>query len=114
MAKYMINICYGDLEKRKSSQHPTDNEFIMKKYGEWSQKMGQKIISAHKLFDGQGRRIDLKNGEVKDGPYIETKESIGGFYIVEAENYDEAVNLGSGCPTLLYQGGYIEVRLVEI
>lgn len=114
MSKYMINICYGDLEKRKQSKHPGDNEFIMNKYREWSQKMGQKIVAAHKLRDQGGRKLDLVNGELKDGPYTETKESIGGFYIVEAPNYDEAVKMAKDCPTLLYQGGYVEVREVEI
>jgi hypothetical protein len=110
----MINICYGDLEKRKQSKHPGNSEFIMKKYGEWSQKIGQKTIVAHKLRDDGGRKLDLVNGAIKDGPYTETKESIGGFYIVEAANYDEAVKIASECPTLLYQGGYVEVREVEM
>jgi hypothetical protein len=110
----MINICYGDLEKRRQSTHPNNNDFIMKKYGEWSQKIGQKTLVAHKLRGGAGRKLDLVHGQVKDGPYTETKECIGGFYIIEAANYEEAVKIASECPTLLYQGGYVEVREVEI
>jgi hypothetical protein len=114
MSKFMINICYGDLEKRKQSEHPSNRDFIMKKYGEWSQKIGNKIVVAHKLRAGAGRKLELTDGKVCDGPYTETKESIGGFYIVEAANYAEAVKIASECPTLLYQGGYVEVREVEI
>jgi hypothetical protein len=114
MPKYMINICYGDINKRKASQNPTDGEFVMKKYAEWSQRMGAQIRAAHKLKDGSGRRLELHGGKVSDGPYIETKESIGGFYVIEAKNYKEASALASECPTLLYQGGYVEVREVEI
>ena len=113
MAKYMINICYGDLDQRKKSKHPHNSEFVMRKYAEWSQKIGAKTIIAHKLRDGDGRRLDLVGEAVKDGPYTETKESIGGFYIVEAANYDDAVKMARECPTLLYQGGYVEVREVE-
>ena len=36
------------------------------------------------------------------------------FYVIEAESYEEAAKLASECPTLLYQGGYVEVRRVEI
>jgi hypothetical protein len=114
MAKYMINICYGDLEKRKKFKQPSDQEFLMKKYMEWSQKIGAKTVVAHKLRDGGGRRLDLVNGDIKDGPYVETKETIGGFYIVETPSYEEAVKMARECPTLLYQGGYVEVREVEM
>jgi hypothetical protein len=110
MPKYMINICYGNLEKRKSA----DGQFIMKKYGEWSEKLANKIIVAHKLKDGDGRKLELVSEKIKDGPYTETKETIGGFYIIDAKNYEEAVEAAKGCPTLLYQGGYVEVREVEI
>ncbi len=113
MSKFMINICYGDLEKRKNSLHQHDDDFIMNKYQEWSEKLAPKTIAAHKLKDGEGRKVELTNGNVTNGPFAETKESIGGFYIVEAENYDEAVKLAEECPTLLYQGGYVEVREVE-
>ncbi len=109
MAKYMINICYGDLEKRNSA----DGKFIMDKYREWSEKIANKILVAHKLKDGVGRRLDLRGKEVKDGPYVETKETIGGFYILDVKNYEEACAIAKECPTLLYQGGYVEVREVE-
>jgi hypothetical protein len=113
MAKYLINICYGDLANRKNSSHPSDDQFIMGKYMEWSKKMADRIIVTHKLKDGEGRRLEMKEAQVKDGPYTETKESVGGFYLIEAKNYQEACELAKECPTLLYQGGYVEVREVE-
>ena len=113
MAKYMINICYGDIEQRKKSLHSGDNAFVMNKYREWSEKIASKIVVAHKLKDGEGRVLNLADGKVKDGPFAETKETIGGFYIVEAKNYDEAQQIAADCPTLLFQGGYVEIREVE-
>lgn len=111
--KFMINICYGDLEKRQSFAQSGEGRALMQKYMEWSEKIGAQTVLAHKLKDGVGRKLDLRNGQVHDGPFVETKEAIGGFYIVEAENYDQAVELAKGCPTLLYQGGFVEVREVE-
>lgn len=113
MAKYMINICYGDIEKRTSATNPNDDQFVMSKYQEWSEKIAAQTVMAHKLKDGEGRKVDLINGKAKDGPYVETKETIGGFYIIEAGSYEEAVEVAKECPTLLYQGGYVEVREVE-
>jgi hypothetical protein len=46
-----------------------------------------------------------------DGPFAETKEALGGFYIVEAKDLDEALELGAACPGLKY-GSAIEVRPV--
>jgi hypothetical protein len=46
-----------------------------------------------------------------DGPFAETKEALGGFYIVEARDLDEALELGKACPGVKY-GATIEVRPV--
>lgn len=46
-----------------------------------------------------------------DGPFAETKEGLGGFYIVEARDLDEALGLAKACPGLKY-GAAVEVRPV--
>jgi hypothetical protein len=46
---------------------------------------------------------------VTDGPFMETKEIVGGFSIVQAENIDAAAELAKECPALLSKG-HIEVR----
>ena len=56
--------------------------------------------------------IRSKDGQavMTDGPFAETKEGLGGFYIVEARDLDHALELGKACPGLWY--GAIEVRPV--
>jgi len=54
----------------------------------------------------------VKPAMVTNGPYIEIKESIGGYSIVRAESYDEAVELAKECP-ILSVGGNVEVREVN-
>jgi hypothetical protein len=110
MAKYMLNICYGS---GKEASHPQDDEFIMNAYRQWSESMGPKIVSAHKLVDGTGRKVVKNSSAVVEGPYVETKESIGGYYIIETSTIEEAVKHARECPTVLYQGGYVDVREVE-
>jgi len=46
---------------------------------------------------------------VTDGPFVESKEIVGGFSIVEAESVQAAAKLAKGCPGLLV-GGKVEVR----
>jgi len=54
--------------------------------------------------------VKLKNGKTvtTDGPFAETREQLGGFYMVEAKDLDEAVALAAGIPAA--RTGSIEVR----
>ena len=59
--------------------------------------------------------VQVRNGEriVTDGPFAETKEVLGGFYIIEAENLDEAMEWAEKVPAAPY--GSIEIRpIMEI
>ena len=59
--------------------------------------------------------IRSENGKTRttDGPYSETKEILGGYYTIEAANYDEAVRLALSHPHLEH-GGAIEIRQVWV
>jgi hypothetical protein len=54
--------------------------------------------------------LRLKDGQTvtTDGPFAETKEGLGGFYLVEAKDLDEALALAAQCPGI--RAGAIEVR----
>lgn len=54
--------------------------------------------------------IKVRGGTVSrtDGPFVETKEHLGGFVLIEAKNMDEAIRLASGIPVARF--GSIEVR----
>ncbi len=54
--------------------------------------------------------VRVRDGQTltADGPFAETKEALGGFYLVEASDLDEALQLGAACPGAKY--GSIEVR----
>jgi hypothetical protein len=62
------------------------------------------------------KTVRIKSGEtlVTDGPFAETKEQLGGYYLVEADSIDDAVAIGAAIPSARL-GGSIEVReLVEM
>jgi hypothetical protein len=54
--------------------------------------------------------VRVRDGQTMttDGPFAETKEALGGFYLIEAADLDEALELAAACPGALY--GSIEVR----
>jgi hypothetical protein len=49
---------------------------------------------------------------VTDGPFIEAKEMVGGYLIVNAKDINEAVEISKGCPIFL-ENGKVEVRPVQ-
>jgi len=57
-----------------------------------------------------GTAVRVRNGktDVLNGPYIETREELGGYYLIDVANLDEALSWAARCPGAAY--GTIEVR----
>jgi hypothetical protein len=83
----------------------------IEKYGAWTKKAFTK--DGKRLAEDAGRVIRAQGGKPRatDGPYSETKEVLGGYYAIEAANYEEAVARSLDHPHLEY-GGTIELRQV--
>ncbi len=93
---YEADDAFGDLA-------PEEAQAILQRYLAWSQGLRESghLIHSNKLQDGTGRALRREAGGglvVRDGPYAETKEVIGGFWLIEAADWDTAVELASGCP----------------
>src|SRR5579864_2138002 len=86
---------------------------IVQKYGDWRRSHAKQITGGHKLKDGEGRVLQKHNGKpsMTDGPYAEAKEVMAGLFVLEAESYEQAVELAKTCPHMEY--GTIEVRAIE-
>jgi hypothetical protein len=93
-----------------------DIQAVTQEYMDWRERLAAdgKIIGGDKLRDGEGKQLKIENGELRitDGPYAEVKEILGGYFALQAADYDEAVELSKDCPHLKY-GGRIEVRQIE-
>ena len=112
MAKYLLMLRdHGTYEGLSAEEM----QKILGRYRDWSGKLraSGKIVGGEKLRDHQGRVMHRKgtNLAVTDGPFAEAKEIIGGFFVVDARDYDEAVSVAKGCPHLDF--GTIEVREIE-
>jgi hypothetical protein len=94
---------------------PEKIQAIIARYEAWSGKLRErgKLLGQNKLRDREGRVMTRKgsNVAVTDGPFAEVKEIIGGYFLLEAKNYDEALSLANDCPHLDF--GSIEVREIE-
>jgi hypothetical protein len=114
MAQYLI-LLYND-PSNWATMSPQEIQRAIEKFHAWGQKLRQKgvLLGSHKLADEPGQVLRASGGQVRvsDGPYSETKEVLGGYYLVEAATYDQAVATSRDCPNLEY-GGTIEVREVD-
>lgn len=99
----------GDLSKLS----PQQQEAQMQKWFAWIEKLRKedRYLSGEPLLPG-GKTITGPKKAVTDGPFAESKEVIGGFFVVSAKNLDEAVQLAKDYPDYDL-GGSIEVREVQ-
>ena len=60
---------------------------------------------------GTATTVRVRNGETltTDGPFVETKEAFGGFYLIDVENLDDALEFAATVPAAR-NGGAVEVR----
>lgn len=113
MAQFIFFLRGSSTEFRKMS--PDEIQQTIQKYDEWARSLASrgKLRGGEKLKDDGVRTVHLSNGKVvMDGPFPETKETIGGYFIVEAADYDEAAELARGCPVYA-SGGSVELRQVD-
>lgn len=113
MAQYML-LLYNDPSGWKTMS-PEDMQKAIQKFTAWREKVRSQnlLVGSHKLADDPGKVMRGKGQiRVTDGPYSETKEVLGGYFLIEAPNYNAAVDLARDCPGLEY-GGTIEVREVD-
>jgi len=113
MPQYMLLL--RDAGSFPANLAPEEMQAIIQRYIDWRKKVasGGRQITGHKLRDRQGRTLRGKVGApvTTDGPYAEANEVIGGLYVVEARDYNEAQRLASDCPHLEF--GTIEIREIE-
>jgi hypothetical protein len=92
---------------------PEEIQKVMSQWTSWFDRLTQqgKIKSAHPL-EPEGQIVSWKKGQiVADGPFAESKEAIGGYFLLQVKDRHEALEIAKQCPTLKY-GLTVEVRPV--
>jgi hypothetical protein len=98
-------------------QHLSPEEMQQKvqKYQAWIDhiRSSSRYVSSEKLGNEGGKHLSVQKGRVQvvDGPYSETKEVVGGYFVFRAANYDEALEVTRACPFL--EDGWIELRQTD-
>ena len=112
MPKFMLVLYESDVSRGNA---PADvRATALQKYSAWAQSLREKgkfLGSERLLQDGRVMKGFDKHLRITDGPYAESKEVFGGYWALEVESYEEAVELCRNSPHLEY-GGTIEIREV--
>jgi hypothetical protein len=113
MPKFMLLLHRSPDEP--ASQSPEEMLATIENLRTWLAEMhstGRYVVS-DKLMEEGGRVVTLRHGRVTvtDGPYMESKEVIGGYFTIRARDYDEAVEIVRECPFL--EHGTIVVRQTD-
>ncbi len=96
---------------------PEEREAYVEKYLEFS-RMGREqgaVLGGNELASvASATQVRVVDGEtvVTDGPYAETREQLGGYYMLECDSIEEAVELAAKIPGAVH--GAIEVRPVHV
>ena len=113
MEKYLL-LLHGNASETPDLS-PAEMQAMFAKYRTWGQglKDSGRYVGGNKLEDGTGKVIRSNGGKIRvtDGPFAETKDVIGGYYLIQVANYEEAVATCQDCPHLHF--GTIEIRRTE-
>jgi len=107
MAQYLILI----YENEESYANATPEVFdrVMQAHNRFTEQVSQ---NGGKLVGGEALQptataTTIRGDVVTDGPFVETKEALGGYYLIEAPDLDTAIAIGKLCPA---EFGGVEVR----
>jgi hypothetical protein len=111
--RYTLLICAD--EKTATQVPKAEMEAIVQgheRFAEELRKAGKMVVGERLRPEAEASRIRLKAGQrhITDGPFAETKEALGGFYLIECDSPQEALEWAKKIP--LREGAFIEVRPV--
>ncbi len=108
--EYMLLFRGNDWHKGLS---PEEMQTVAGQWMAWFERLTEegKAIAGNPL-EREGRLVTGTNGHVvADGPFVESKEAIGGYFLLRVDSLEEAVSIAQECPGLAY-GAEVEVRPV--
>lgn len=108
MKKYLL-LLHEDAEQM-SRLSPKEMEELVSAHLQWATKLGESgIMLSGEGLQESGTQIVGKECIIKDGPYMESKEMIGGYYLLQAESLEAVIAIAKECPCHLW-GGTTEIR----
>lgn len=114
MAEYLLLLRGGDGPRRAGEEvSPAEMEAYLTPYRDWLAELTRdgSLLSARRLDADGSKTLRGAGGDVAviDGPYTESKDIVGGYYLIGAGSRAEALAIARRCPHLA-NGGSVEFR----
>ena len=111
MAEYMILICED--EGAYATATPDVFQQVMEAHNRFAGQVTEKVgkIVEGRALQPTSTATSIRGDVVTDGPFIETKEAVGGYYLIEARDLDHALDIAKLCPAPF---GGVEVRPIRV
>jgi hypothetical protein len=107
---HFVILLYGD-EQLERQLGPEALREIMEEHRRFADRLrdGGKLVMGEPLEASEGAKV-VRDGIVTDGPFAETREQLGGFYVIDCEDVDEACRWAKEVPRS--PGLVVEVRKI--
>jgi hypothetical protein len=93
---------------RPEPASPAQMQEIYAVFQAWKEKFKDNIVDMGGKLRSGGKVVTASG--VTDGPFVETKEIVGGYMVVDAESYDRALEVAREGPGVMMPGSSVEVR----
>jgi hypothetical protein len=102
-------------EENYAQQTPEALQASIEKWSNWLKSIAEqgKLIDGGQPLHPAGKVIQGKSRSLLDGPYVEGKEMVGGYTLIKAADYAEALEMAKACP-ILDDDGSLEVREIML
>src|ERR1044071_476626 len=112
MKEFLLLFRGGDIDGLNES--PEKWQAHMQQWMKWMSDLSAQgsLVGAQPLAQ-TGKIITGNKKGVSDGPFMEGKEMVGGYLILRARDYDDAVTISKACPVLIFDDGIVEIREIQ-
>ncbi|WP_038167183.1 YciI family protein [Verrucomicrobium sp. BvORR106] len=109
-SRYML--LFRDSNASYHQMSPDQRQELLQQWNEWYQRLSSqgKLEGGHPL-EGSGRVVSRSGSRTVDGPFVESTEAVGGYFLLTVKTLDEAVEIARDCPSVRL-GLTVEVRPV--
>ena len=106
MQKYLVMLRMAPGKQEPPT--PAQMQDMYAAFGAWQQKFAANIVDMGGRLKPGGKVVTTSG--VMDGPFAETKEVVGGFMVIAAAGYEQAIEIARECPGVVRAGNSVEIR----